>query len=47
MMKTHSEQLKVLVEHFKKMMDEISEKPNYWKLLNKFRNKKDEIKNKI
>lgn len=36
-----------MIREFKQMAAELSEKPTYWKLFEKYRSKKDELKNKI
>jgi DNA repair ATPase RecN len=43
-MKEHSDQLKLLTPEFSQMIAELGDKPNYWKYLDKYRAKKEELK---
>lgn len=44
-MKMNTEQLKILITTFQPMISEINDKTTYWKLFDKYRAKKDELKN--
>lgn len=44
LMKEHSDQLKLLIPEFTQMIAELGDKPNYWKHLDKYRAKKEELK---
>lgn len=43
-MKHHTEQLKLMNPELEQMSKELSEKKNYWKLMDKYKAKKEELK---
>jgi hypothetical protein len=47
MMKHHTQQLKLMNPELEQMSKELSEKQNYWKFMDKYRAKKEELKTHI